>query len=59
MFVSYIDASSGSLVAQVAVAGLAGAAVAIKLSWRRTTDRLRKHRSGGSEAETSADQHDS
>ena len=59
MIVSYMDASSGSLVAQVAVAGLAGAAVAVKLGWRRTTDRLRRHRSGGSEAEPSADQRDS
>lgn len=59
MFVSYIDANSGSLVAQVAVAGLAGAAVAVKLTWRRATDRLRRHRSGGSEAQTSAEGHDS
>ncbi len=44
MFLSYIDSASGSLVAQVAVAGFAGAAVAAKLTWRRATGRLRRGR---------------
>jgi|GEM_PF-2612162 hypothetical protein len=34
---SYMDPGSGSLLAQIAVAGAAGAAVAVKMGWRRTT----------------------
>lgn len=33
---SYMDPGSGSLLAQAAVAGVAGAAVAFKMGWRRT-----------------------
>ncbi len=51
MLLSYIDSNSGSLVAQVAVAGLAGAGVAVKLTWRRATDRLRRNRGGRTEGE--------
>jgi len=32
-----MDPGSGSLLAQIAVAGAAGAAVAVKMGWRRTT----------------------
>ena len=52
MPLSYLDANSGSLIAQVAVAGFAGAAVAAKLSWRRASERLRRNRgAGGSEVQ--------
>ncbi len=44
--IGYIDSNSGSLVAQVAVAGLAGAGVAVKLTWRRAAERLRRVRGG-------------
>jgi hypothetical protein len=47
LLLSYIDSNSGSLVAQVAVAGFAGAAVVVKLGWRRATDRLRGSRGHG------------
>ena len=57
MFFSYIDSSSGSLVAQVAVAGFAGAAVAAKLTWRRATDRLRRSRGRGNGAAAGAETH--
>ncbi|HEX2063989.1 MAG TPA: hypothetical protein VHE80_06175 [Acidimicrobiales bacterium] len=44
MLIAYIDSNSGSLVAQVAVAGLAGAGVAVKLTWRRVAERLSRNR---------------
>ncbi len=60
MLLSYIDSNSGSLIAQVAVAGLAGAGVAVKLTWRRATERLHRNRAdGGSDAETTAETHES
>jgi hypothetical protein len=37
---SYMDPGSGSLLAQLAVAGVAGAAVAARMGWRRTAARL-------------------
>lgn len=42
----YIDPGSGSLLTQVAVAGAAGAAVAVRMGWRRATARLggKRHR---------------
>jgi hypothetical protein len=39
---AYLDAGSGSLIIQAVVAGAAGAAVAVKLYWRRITGRFRK-----------------
>ena len=39
---AYLDAGSGSLIVQAVVAGAAGALVAVKLGWRRITDRFRK-----------------
>ncbi len=38
---AYIDPGSGSMVAQVAVAGAAGVAVAVKMGWRKAAGRLR------------------
>lgn len=37
----YVDPGSGSMVAQIAVAGAAGAAVAVKMAWRKATARRR------------------
>jgi hypothetical protein len=38
--VAYLDANSSSLIIQTVVAGAAGAAVAVKLGWRRITAKL-------------------
>jgi hypothetical protein len=38
--VAYLDANSGSLIIQTVVAGAAGAAVAVKLGWRRIAGKL-------------------
>jgi hypothetical protein len=37
MVLAYLDAGSGGLIIQTIVAGLAGAAVFLKLGWRRIT----------------------
>jgi hypothetical protein len=42
MHLAYLDAGSGSLIIQALVAGAAGAAVALKLGWRRLTGKLRR-----------------
>lgn len=42
MDLAYLDAGTGSLIVQAVVAGTAGALVAVKLGWRRITDRFRK-----------------
>ncbi|MCX4472839.1 hypothetical protein OOK41_21415 [Micromonospora sp. NBC_01655] len=39
---AYLDAGSGSLIVQAVVGGVAGAAVAAKLYWRRLTARFRR-----------------
>ncbi len=44
---SYIDPGSGSLLTQMAVAGVAGAAVAVKLGWRKTAALLDGRRRNG------------
>ncbi|MFB9546776.1 MULTISPECIES: hypothetical protein [Micromonospora] len=44
MHLAYLDAGSGSLIVQAVVGGVAGAAVAAKLYWRRLTDRFRRQR---------------
>lgn len=41
MVLAYIDPGSGSMVAQLAVAGAAGVAVAVKVAWRKTAGRIR------------------
>jgi ABC-type transporter Mla maintaining outer membrane lipid asymmetry permease subunit MlaE len=38
--VAYLDANSGSLIIQTVLAGAAGAAVAVKLGWRRIAGKL-------------------
>jgi hypothetical protein len=38
--VAYLDANSASLIVQAVVAGAAGAAVAVKLGWRRIVGKL-------------------
>lgn len=42
MLIAYLDPGSGSLVAQAVVAGVAGAAVAAKVGWRRISSSVRK-----------------
>ncbi|MFF5173456.1 hypothetical protein ACFY3U_12540 [Micromonospora sp. NPDC000089] len=39
---AYLDAGSGSLIVQAVVGGVAGAAVAAKLYWRRLVSRFRR-----------------
>ena len=39
---AYLDAGSGTLIVQALVAGTAGAAVVLKLSWRRLTGAFRR-----------------
>ncbi|MGR6319211.1 hypothetical protein Q2K19_29905 [Micromonospora soli] len=39
---AYLDAGSGSLIVQAVVGGVAGAAVAVKLYWRRLVARFRR-----------------
>ncbi|WP_229402029.1 hypothetical protein [Micromonospora okii] len=39
---AYLDAGSGSLIVQAVVGGVAGAAVAARLYWRRLTARFRR-----------------
>ncbi len=41
---AYIDPGTGSVVTQLAVAGAAGVAVAVRLGWRKTTGRFRRLR---------------
>lgn len=38
---AYIDPGSGSMVAQLAVAGAAGVVVAVRMGWRKTALRIR------------------
>jgi len=47
MMLAYIDPGSGSMIAQVAVAGAAGVAVAVKVAWRKTAGRIRGRDSQG------------
>ena len=42
MHLAYLDAGSGSLIVQAVVGGVAGAAVAAKLYWRRLASRFRR-----------------
>jgi hypothetical protein len=43
LMLAYLDAASGSLIVQAIVAGAAGAAVFLKLGWRRITSPFRRH----------------
>lgn len=42
MDLAYLDPGSGSLIAQAVVGGIAGAAIAVKLYWRRLLGRFRR-----------------
>jgi hypothetical protein len=42
--VFYLDAGTGSMLAQMAVAGVAGVAVAFKVGWARVTSPFRRKR---------------
>jgi hypothetical protein len=39
---AYIDAGTGSMLASAVVAGFAGAAVAVKVWWRRALNKIRR-----------------
>jgi hypothetical protein len=41
MYLAYTDPGTGSMIAQVAMAGAAGLVVAARLGWQRTTQRWR------------------
>jgi hypothetical protein len=42
MYLAYLDPGTGSMLAAAIVAGFAGAAVAVKVWWRRLTGRFRR-----------------
>jgi uncharacterized protein (DUF2062 family) len=42
MYLAYLDPGTGSMLAAAVVAGVAGAAVAVKVWWRRMTAKLRR-----------------
>jgi hypothetical protein len=42
MYLAYLDAGSGSMLAMAVVAGFAGAMVTIKVWWRRIWNKLRR-----------------
>lgn len=42
LFLAYLDATSGGMIVQAIVAGAAGAAVILKLYWRKLTRAFRK-----------------
>jgi hypothetical protein len=44
---AYLDAASGSMIVQAIVAGAAGAAVFLKLGWRRITGPFRRRPAAG------------
>jgi hypothetical protein len=44
---AYLDAASGSMIVQAVLAGAAGAAVVLKLGWRRITSPFRRRTSAG------------
>jgi hypothetical protein len=50
----YLDAGTGSMLVQMAVAGLAGAAVFLKVGWAKITGPFR-HKSSGDEVRAEGD----
>jgi hypothetical protein len=44
---AYLDAASGSMIVQAIVAGAAGAAVFLKLGWRRISSPFRRRPTAG------------
>lgn len=51
--VQYLDAGTGSMLVQLAVAGAAGAAVTAKLGWSKVTSPFRRKNGGAPEADDS------
>lgn len=43
MYLAYLDAGTGSMLASAVVAGFAGAMVAVKVWWRRVLGKFRRH----------------
>lgn len=53
----YIDPGTGSLLTQLAVAGVAGAVVAVKIGWRRTAALLDGRRPRDEPRDDEGDEH--
>ncbi|HLV59471.1 MAG TPA: hypothetical protein VKY81_11490 [Natronosporangium sp.] len=49
MYLAYLDPGTGSMLAAAVVAGVSGAAVAVKVWFRRLTHRLRRREPSQSE----------
>ncbi len=56
MKLAYLDAASGSMLVQAIVAGAAGAAVFLKLFWRRLTSPFRRREATTTQASSAARQ---
>jgi hypothetical protein len=56
MKLAYLDAASGSMLVQAIVAGAAGAAVFLKLFWRRLTSPFRRREATTTQAASAARQ---
>ena len=54
MKLAYLDAASGSMLVQAIVAGAAGAAVFLKLFWRRLTGPFRRREATTTQASSAA-----
>ena len=52
---AYLDAGSGSLIVQAVIAGFAGVAVAVKMSWQRLVGKFRRQPVEQAAVEQSAD----
>jgi uncharacterized protein (DUF2062 family) len=53
MYLAYLDPGTGSMLAAAVVAGVAGAAVMVKVWWRRLTSRFRRQQATDTEAPSS------
>jgi hypothetical protein len=56
MYLAYLDAGSGSMLAAAVVAGFAGAMVTVKVWWRRITSKFRRSQPIEQEAPVRAEQ---
>lgn len=55
MYLAYLDPGSGNMLAAALVAGFAGAAVAIKVWWRRLRSKFRRSPAGQAPAASAAE----
>ena len=56
MKLAYLDAASGSMIVQAVVAGAAGAAVFLKIFWRRLTSPFRRREATTTQATSASRQ---